>query len=366
MSVQSKNKKICIVSISLGKGGAERSCAMLSEMLTAMGHEVHLVILNDIIDYNYAGKLFNLGVLKTANDGLLGRFKRFSILRKFLRSENFDYIIDHRSKNHYYRELFYYKYVYKGQNTIYVTHSSKKEQYLTQFPKKFSNICNKNYHNVGVSSYIEKEVLQHTGIQNTTTIHNAYDPDWSDQTSELPDGLGEKKYVLAYGRIVDAIKDFSFLIKSFEHSKLYQTDVYLVIMGDGPDKEMLEQLSKEGRAADYVMFLPFVKSPFSIIKNAQFVTLTSTYEGFPMVLVEALSVGTPVISLDIVSGPNEIIQHEENGLLIRERSLPLFAAAMERMSSDQRLYGHCARNAKNSVAQFSKTEIAKKWNLLLK
>ena len=59
-----KKFKICLVSISLAKGGAERSVAMLSQMLSSLGHQVHIVVLNNEIDFKYSGTLFNLGTLK--------------------------------------------------------------------------------------------------------------------------------------------------------------------------------------------------------------------------------------------------------------------------------------------------------------
>lgn len=84
-----------------------------------------------------------------------------------------------------------------------------------------------------------------------------------------------------------------------------------------------------------------------------------------MVLTESLSLGTPVVSLDIVSGPSEIIEHEKNGLLIKERSIPLFAEAISRMAEDKTLHDNCVRHAKSSVSSFSMEEIAKQWHKLL-
>ena len=65
-----KKIKICIVTISLSKGGAERSTALLSKMLHSSGFEVHLVTLNDDIDYPYAGNLINLGLNKPKKDSI--------------------------------------------------------------------------------------------------------------------------------------------------------------------------------------------------------------------------------------------------------------------------------------------------------
>lgn len=360
-----KKFKVCLVSISLAKGGLERSCAMLSQMLETQGHEVHLVVLNDEIDYPFTGKLLNLGKLKTEKDTLVKRLLRFRKFRNYLKTENFDVVIDHRPKNNLERERFYSKFIYREINKIYVVHSSKQTEYLTENPSVFSKICRKNILNVAVSEYIESEVLRKEGVENSTTIHNAFDPTWENDSSELPEILQNKKYILSYGRLDDSIKDFSFLIEAFSQSKVWQKGVNLVILGDGEDKKMLQKLASSKECSNQIIFLPFTKAPFQIIKNAHCVTLTSKYEGFPMVLVESLSLGTPVVSLAIISGPSEIIQHQKNGLLIAERSLPLFSEAVQSICFDETLYQTLKKNTKPSVEKFSMQHISEKWNQTL-
>jgi len=359
--LQNNNNKICITAISLGKGGAERSAAMLSQMLDGLGYEVHLAILNDEIDFPYAGTLINLGALKKEEDSLMNRYSRFRHFRKYLQKNKINFVIDHRPKNQYFRELFYDHYIYKDIAKIYVTHSSKLETYLTENPKKFVKLCNKNIANVAVSHHIEQNILQAAGIQNTTTIYNTFDPNWGMQNDTLPEELKDKDYLLSYGRINDTIKDFQFLMQSFAASKLWERGVHLVIMGDGTDKKMLQEKAKTLSGGAQIIFLPFTSEPFGIIKNARYVTLTSKYEGFPMVLVESLSLGTPVVALDIVSGPSEIVVDGENGLLITKREVSLFSKCLVRMYDDNALYERCKTNAKTSVGRFAPREIAKQW-----
>ena len=358
-----KKFKICLVSISLAKGGAERSVAMLSQMLSNCGHQVHIVVLNNEIDFTYSGTLFNLGALKPKKDHFIARLLRFKKLRSYLISQRFDVVIDHRPKNEYFRELFYHRYIYNNLKTIYVVHSSNKQEYFTNQVLGMAAIYAKTLATVTVSTYIEQHIATPSGVHNCHTIHNAYNPAW--QQISTQNTLPFEKYVLSYGRLHDGIKDYSFLIHSFNASKVWEDGVFLAIMGDGPDKKELEDLAASMPCKKYIVFLPFTREPFGVISNARCVTLTSKYEGFPMVLVESLSVGVPVVSLDIVSGPSEIIQDHYNGLLVKERNIEKFADALSNICRDEVVYLKLKSQTQSSVLQFSMQEISQKWNQLL-
>lgn len=357
--------KICIVTISLANGGAERAAAMQSQMFTSLGHEVHIVTLNNDISYTYSGTLFNLGKFKKGKDTVFKRFIRFKKLRRYIKKQKFDVIVDNRSKTNYKREVFYSNYIYKSQSCIYVVHSSNRELYFSNKPKEIAKIYNKNLATICVSKYIENTLLKYLKITNGVTVFNSFNPNWSNQNTPLPKQLDNKNYILSYGRIVDSVKDFSFLISSYSKSNVWKDNVHLVIMGNGPDVKKLKNKASNLECSQYIIFLPFQENPFSIIKNAKFVTLTSKFEGFPMVLLESLSVETPVVALDIISGPNEIIKHEENGLLVSERNVPLFSNAIKQLVYDKVLYAKCKNNTKSSTKEFSMEVVANKWNRTL-
>ena len=72
--------------------------------------------------------------------------------------------------------------------------------------------------------------------------------------------------------------------------------------------------------------------------NAKATLLTSLYEGFPNVLIESISLGTPIISFDCKSGPSEIVIDGENGYLINFKDVNCFSAAIDRLMNEDLLY----------------------------
>src|SRR5690606_20460139 len=105
-------------------------------------------------------------------------------------------------------------------------------------------------------------------------------------------------------------KNIPLLIKAF--AALNHEEARLSIMGNGVMEKELKQLVQELNLVDRVRFLPFDPQPFSIMVQHQCLLLSSHFEGFPNVIMEALCCGVPVISTDCHSGPREIIAPELN------------------------------------------------------
>ena len=116
--------------------------------------------------------------------------------------------------------------------------------------------------------------------------------------------------VMGVGRLLPH-KDFGTLIEAVS---LMDRNCRLVILGDGPERDFLESLAER---LEVDLLLPgYVQNPYPWMARANVVAVSSRVEGFPNVLVEALALGTPVVSTDCPSGPSEILDRDRIGRLV--------------------------------------------------
>lgn len=352
--------KVAIVTISLSKGGAERSTALLSKMLFSKGVDVHLISLTDAVDYDYSGTLFNLGLYKSEKDTLLHQLHHLRRLKSYLNKHQFDFIIDNRTRGVALKEYIYLNYIYSHQRVIYVARSFHLENYFPKSNWITQKMIQKTVKIVGVSKTIATAI---NTKYNTTKAVNIYNP-----LPGFPAAAtvsAEKPYILFLGRIEEAVKNLTLLLDGYQHSKLPDKSIGLKIYGDGKDKDWLVKKIDSVGLKSLVTVHHFTTDIYPVLKNALFLALTSRYEGFPRVLLESLSVGTPVISVDCKSGPDEIILHEQNGLLIENFNPTALADAMNRLIFDETLYKNLKENAIESVSHLNQENIAMQWLNLL-
>jgi glycosyltransferase involved in cell wall biosynthesis len=137
---------------------------------------------------------------------------------------------------------------------------------------------------------------------------------------------GQSPLILGAGRLTRQ-KDFPTLIRAFALVAA-QRDCRLMILGEGQERSALEGLAAELGLSDRVALPGFVTDAMGYMAHARLFVLSSAWEGFGMVLVEAMAMGTPVVSTDCPSGPREILRDGELGPLVPIADPEALASAM--------------------------------------
>ena len=354
--------KIGILIDRLNGGGAERAAGIISKLLSELGHKIFIVTLFDDVAYPYQGKLINLGKYKTGSRSSIAKYLRYKKLHTTLKAENPDLILDFRMKDFPLREKLLNRLVFKYP-MVNMVRSYKLEWYFPQ-PKKLAQHLYSDYAGIiTVAKEIKQEVQQQYGFSNVTAIPNAIDikaiQRKANESLNTP-----MEYIIAVGRN-HPVKQFEALILAFSKSNLPKKGIKLVIMGDGNESEVLKNRIMQLNLQKQVQLLAFQTNPFPFLKHAKFLVLSSKYEGFPNVLVEALACETPVVAFNCSSGPSEIIQHEKNGLLVENQNFKALTQAMNRMIDDRALYEQCKGFALESVACFSIEKVKQLWKQYL-
>jgi glycosyltransferase involved in cell wall biosynthesis len=170
--------------------------------------------------------------------------------------------------------------------------------------------------------------------------------------------------VVAAGRL-SRQKAFPRLIAAFMRVTAIHPDWQLVIYGSGPKRKYTERLIDDLGAAPNVTLAGPVEDIGAAMAAGSIFALSSRFEGFPMVLIEAMSVGLPVVSFDCPTGPREIVEHGRNGLLVPEGDIGALAAALIEMIEDEGLRRRCSEGALETAARYSPAVIGARWEELL-
>lgn len=169
--------------------------------------------------------------------------------------------------------------------------------------------------------------------------------------------LIEDKYFLACCRL-DKLKDIDTLIESYKVLKdKYSIKEKLYIIGDGEEKERLENLVKKYKLENNILFLGLQKNPYVWMKNAKFFIHSSFREGLPTVIIEALITNGMVISSDCPVGPREILEDERYGVLFPVGDKEKLVEKIYMILFDKNIVEKYRDEAKKRVEDFSKYKI---------
>ncbi len=171
-------------------------------------------------------------------------------------------------------------------------------------------------------------------------------------------------FALAAGRLTRE-KGMDLLIAAFAGSNLVEMGWRLVILGDGPEKNRLQEQARQLGIAEKVSFPGFQRNATGWIQAADIVALPSRYEGFPNVLVEGMQLGRPCIAFNCPSGPSDIIQNEQNGLLVPPGDVARLSEGLARLASDPDLRTRLGKAALRVNETLAPAKIYSQWLALL-
>lgn len=168
--------------------------------------------------------------------------------------------------------------------------------------------------------------------------------------------------IIAVGRL-DYQKGFDRLIRAWEivQRNSYFADWRLDIFGQGEWQEMLQKMIDERHLQDTMRINRPTNTIGSEYAKSSLIVMTSNYEGFGMVLVEAMACGVPAIAFDCKCGPKDIIKDGENGLLVSNGDIQALADAMMNVMVDEEYRKRLSKNALNVVSTYSEETVMNKW-----
>ncbi len=373
------NKKIVILALHLGTGGAEKVISNLANLLSE-NNDVEIIstyklrnspafYISNKVTINYlttnlepnkqeiknALKNFNLIRL------VFEAFKSFKILilRKKLmvnaiKDLDCDIVISTRILHNNWVSRYARKDIIKIAQEH--NHHNNNQKYIKKLIKSLKSF--------DYFMPVSRELCDFYNKRISTT-KVVYIPNFIDNVSSKTCNLSSKQ-LISVGRL-DPIKGFDDLIDLFNLFYQKHPDWNLHIVGDGSEKEILQtKINKLGLSKKITLCgTKYSEELENEYLNSSIYIMTSHSESFGLVLLEAANYGLPLIAFDSAQGANEIIENNKNGFLIKDRNAEEMIAKIDELLNDSSKMQYFSKNSKNTALKFSKEAISKEWNKFL-
>lgn len=227
------------------------------------------------------------------------------------------------------------------------------------------------YRVVGVSGDTSKNLVTYEKIspKKIVTIRNGVDGhSYQAPIDTIPKrrqlGLPSSAPIIGLGARLTEQKGISFLLRAIPALLREQPELVLVVAGDGPVRGDLEGEAHRLGIASHIHFIgPRTDMP-EIIRLFDVYVLPSIWEGLPMVLLEAMASGCPIVATDVGGNP-DAVRHGYNGYLVPARDHSALASALARLVSDRALREEFGRNGRTLFErEFSAAQMARRYEQL--
>lgn len=169
-------------------------------------------------------------------------------------------------------------------------------------------------------------------------LPNPVDSGWIEQRALATPAVTapcSEPYIVSVARLDEIQKDHSTLLRAYaEMVKDARINEHLVFVGDGAFRGHLQALARELGISGRVHFMGLVDNPYPVMARASLQVLSSKYEGMPMVLIEGLALGKAIVATDCPTGPRDVLQNGEAGVLVPLGDVAALADAMKTLLVD--------------------------------
>jgi ADP-heptose:LPS heptosyltransferase/glycosyltransferase involved in cell wall biosynthesis len=329
----------CIIINDFKSGGAQKATVDLINALLAKQIKITVILFENIIHFDLP-KGIDLEIIekKERTNGIFNKYfialKLKKLWEKLNKDRRFDLTI---SRLQYTNEIVHIAKIPRPyfiiDNALSAETNKLKKESLIKGTKRL-NRYKKIYTNsnlIAVSNGVRKDMKVNFDVQDPriVTIFNPinFKNILKLSKEKISHNIGSN-YIIHVARAIGQ-KRHDLLLDAW---KLVHSNLKLVLLTDGP--EIILKLVKERHLESRCVVLPFSKNPYPLIKNARLLVLSSDFEGFGLVLVEAITCGTPVIATDCKFGPSEILGQKYKNCLVKMNNKFLLA---KKISSTIRL-----------------------------
>lgn len=322
-----KNKHIAIFLPSFLGGGVERMMVYLANNFSSKGYRVDLVVLKNHGPYKkLLSERVNLIDLKKKRV----LFSIFS-LAAYLRQNRPDVML---AAMNYVNVSAYFAHLFSFTKTRLViserdiaSKGVKKHKLGFIFKNLIKFIYPRTYKIIAISKDVGEDLIANFKIprDKVVVINNMVDINLTTQLNQtqkqqlyvqcFDDSKYSSPIIISIGRLVP-YKNFSYLINAFSMLSGTNSDVKLIILGEGPERQTLEKLILDLDLQERVKLMGFQDNPREFMQISSVFVSSSTHEGFGNVIIEAMAEGLPIIVTDCLGGPKEIVDYGKYGEIV--------------------------------------------------
>jgi len=159
-------------------------------------------------------------------------------------------------------------------------------------------------------------------------------------------------------------KGFDYLIDAWSKVENRNNGWKLRIIGTGPLLPLMMEKIKQYNLEDSIELIPSSNNVIEQYQQASIYVMSSRYEGLPLVLIEAMAMGLPIISFDCETGPRDIVESDITGRLVPPFDINKLAFELDNLMNDESMRKFYSENAIRKVAKFDTEKIIDKWETL--